>query len=523
MSGARRLLALLASCVGLGLAAAAAGAAPQRLTFDDLPVGVVPFEGSGPYAARGLTTPYAGCMTTGVYRESPAILARSSPQFLAVLDQDFCGGYLRMGLVSPLGPAAAVQFAIKGKLATDAPPTARVVAIDRLGAVVEIRDVPLGDWQLVTFVPPAGRPLAAIQITTAPWMGPVLLIDDVLVSTLPSQPAVTITSSPPATTELRTATIAFANNADTDRVLCSFDGAAAQPCSQSVSRSDLALGPHSLVVTAIDAFGTADPAPPTVRWTVVDPPLPPPSDPCVGEPDGDRDGVSDACDTVGLPAGTPTVPGERASVTVVSGEVFIKLPRGSASRAGATRAATEPDPGFVPLKGISVIPVGSTVDTRGGAVNVITATGASDKGAPKQATSKVASAIFQIRQNRALRKTKKRRRIRPSPTALILRNPEGAIQAARCADVKSHGTVRSLSATIPKGIVRVGGFASEVVAEQANTTLRVVDRCDGTFTEIGAGRAKVTVLARRRTVTVRRGQSYFVPGNLLRVEGRKGR
>lgn len=552
----------LAAAASAASATSASAAAPQRFSFDDIPTGEIARETTGPYAGRGFHIPHAGCMTTGVYAGSAAFPARTAPNFLAVSDQDLCGAYLTLGFTAPLGPAAVVQFALKGRLTAEAPATATIQAFDASNVLMETRTVNLGDWQTVTFRPP--RPILRLFLETGPFMGPAMLVDDVLVSTATPQPNTTVTAAPPATTTSRSATVSWTINADAARATCSLDGAAATPCSGSVSYANLSVAAHTLRVTAYDHYGVADASPSIVRWTVVNPPAPTTPTPttprpttptpttprpttpapttptplagttplpasCGTGPDSDRDGVPDVCDTVGLPAGTPPVPGERASVAVTSGEVFVKLPGATASRLLASdplaRRSAAPDPGYVPLKGVAVIPVGSSVDARSGTVNVNTATGASAKSAPQQATSRVSAAIFQIRQRRAQRRAagKPKKPIPPSPTELILRNPEGAIRAAQCNDQRSRSVVRSLSATVPKGIVRVSGFAAQAVAEKSGTTLRVVDRCDGTFTEVGAGKVKLLDVKRKRIRHLRGGQGYFIKGNLLQVEGRKGR
>ena len=133
-----------------------------------------------------------------------------------------------------------------------------------------------------------------------------------------------------------------------------------------------------------DRFGTPDPTPAVWTWTVdlspIPAPAPPPAadadadgvpdarDNCVSaanssQADGDGDGVGDACE-VGAPGNLAPVTGERVVATVLSGEVFIKLP--------ATRSLKQSAPisGFVPLKGQAALPIGTVVDTRKGRMSM---------------------------------------------------------------------------------------------------------------------------------------------------------
>ena len=86
--------------------------------------------------------------------------------------------------------------------------------------------------------------------------------------------------------------------------------------------------------------------------------------PCAtgGSGDADKDGIIDGCDTnngAERPKAFKTV-----NATVVSGEVFVKLPAGSSSsRAAAARKAPK---GFKRLLGAETIPVGATLDTAHG-------------------------------------------------------------------------------------------------------------------------------------------------------------
>ena len=96
--------------------------------------------------------------------------------------------------------------------------------------------------------------------------------------------------------------------------------------------------------------------------------------------DDDKDGVGDACDLL-PPGDVPPAPGQTAVVRAISGEVFVKLPGRSLKQNG----------GFIPLKGVASVPVGSTVDARKGELELKSAANgfaASDRRA-KQQTARI--------------------------------------------------------------------------------------------------------------------------------------
>jgi len=84
------------------------------------------------------------------------------------------------------------------------------------------------------------------------------------VDTVP--PAVTITSGPASPTNQTAASFTFSTESGAT-VTCSWDGAAAQPCTSGASSSGLADGNHVLSVQATDQAGNTS-APVTWNWTV---------------------------------------------------------------------------------------------------------------------------------------------------------------------------------------------------------------------------------------------------------------
>jgi hypothetical protein len=218
--------------------------------------------------------------------------------------------------------------------------------------------------------------------------------------------------------------------------------------------------------------------------------------------DQDADKVGDACEVLASGA-VPPVAGVNMIVTVLEGDVFIRLPGRAAARARRSRAGGELEPGFIPLKGRASVPVGSAIDTREGRVSVRSAAdfrSAADQRHQTQLGT-FAAGIFQIKQDRARRRRSSLRRPR---TDIRLVTAVGA--AAGCRSSGAKGVVRSLSAVL-KGRFRTISPASIVTVTSA--TLNTKDRCDGTITQVGRGKATVFDRRRKRTVTVRAGQAYF--------------
>ncbi len=92
------------------------------------------------------------------------------------------------------------------------------------------------------------------------------------------------------------------------------------------------------------------------------------------------------------------MPFKTVNATVVSGEVFVKLPAGSA---GTSQA--KPPKGFVKLEGAETIPVGATLDTKRGRVKVRSAADTKRK----TQTGQFFRGRFKIRQARIKRRSKK--------------------------------------------------------------------------------------------------------------------
>ena len=238
--------------------------------------------------------------------------------------------------------------------------------------------------------------------------------------------------------------------------------------------------------------------------------------------DADKDKVGDACDIL-PPGDRPVVVGTTARVAAVSGDVFIKLPPGTAAAARASRAAARisqndaPIEGFVPIKGVATVPIGSQIDARRGQIELQTAPTFSRAGARSRLQQgRFAAALFAIRQARA-RKAKQRAR-RPT-TDLKLLSPPGTERACAAASTfrPIKGVVRTLSA-VAKGSFRAIGGASTTTA--TNATWLVSDRCDGTLTEVGSGTATVRSSRTGREFKVHAGQGYLVRARLFAARQR---
>jgi hypothetical protein len=238
--------------------------------------------------------------------------------------------------------------------------------------------------------------------------------------------------------------------------------------------------------------------------------------------DGDRDKVGDACDIL-PPGDLPVVAGTTAQVTAISGEVFIKLPKGTkvparAAKVYARAAQQAPISGFVPIKGVATVPVGSEIDSRKGELELKTASKYGKKGQKTGLQQgRFAAGIFAIRQaaKRKARATKK------PTTDLVLRTPPGLARAcAANSGVRPlKGIVRTLSATA-KGSFRTIGGASTTTA--ADGTWIVQDTCNGTLTEVGRGKVTVHDAKLNKDFTLRSGQGYLARARLFAARTAKG-
>jgi hypothetical protein len=479
--------------------ASAQAPSATTLRFDDLPAGTTE------------TAVYPGVLEVENVNtcEQPAIIERFAQARSAdnVLRADCVGMLLRIAFRQPQAHVAL--------FAMPAGTSLNVTAL-RGVEVVEQRTVNgASQWHEVAFTAPA---IDAVQVGSS-TDGEIVRVDDLTFQPQPP-PDTEIVGGPTGTTTSRAASFTVRSTVPGSTFRCVIDGTTAD-CN-SLSFNSLGDGQHHLIAQATDPYGLTDPTPAERIWTVAPVAdadgdgVPDGSDNCpdaanATQADEDEDAVGDACEL--LPSGDlPAVAGVRATVSVVSGEVFVKLPRGSGAAAAQLRR------GFVPLKGIAAVPIGSTIDARKGQVSVTSSADFRRPSSRRHSTQRgrFAAAMFKIKQARKRRRGKPKR---PS-TDLALQTPAGSARA--CATRRTRppkGIVRTLSGTVTgpaKGLFRAVGAASVTTVRRG--TWITTDRCNGTLTEVGVGRASVLDRARGRTVVVRPGEAYLARARLFRAK-----
>ena len=395
------------------------------------------------------------------------------------------------------------------------------------GRVDEERLLPASDvWSPVVLTDPAATITRVVVDSTNGSLG----VDDVGFSTTP-QPDADITGGPAGTASSGDATFTFAGNQPDMTFTCSLDGVT-EACGSPKTYSGLGEGQHTFTVTGRDRWGAEDPSPPGRTWTVDavadrdGDGVPDAGDNCPdaanpGQGDADADAVGDACEV--LPSGnTPVEAGTFATARLLSGDVFVKLPPGAAGSAftGELRVPFQ-DSGFLPLKGVAAVPMGSTLDTRRGEVALTAAINGQPARSRRQLRreARFRAGIFAIRQARKARKAKRSKRI---PPRAELASPAGAEIPCRASGPPKGVRVRSLSMTA-KGVFRAVGGASTSTPAKGTSTFITTDRCDGTITEVGRG--SVAVIAKRsgKRRVVRAGRAYIVRARLFAArKGRRG-
>ncbi|WP_051324986.1 thrombospondin type 3 repeat-containing protein [Candidatus Solirubrobacter pratensis] len=471
----------------LALLAALAAAAPARAQLEPAPA-TITFENG--QTSAGVTTVSSDCMTT-------------------VTSGGHDGGaYLRAcnGSIVFQVPQAIVELWVRG------PEDITLTPCDGGTACQQPVTVPATTtW---TPVPLEANDASIMQVYFTGGD-----IDDVAFSPT-FQPDTAILSGPATSTPDTGATFSFASNVAATGYSCRLDDApSATPCPNPLTLTGLAPGAHRLNVRATDAYGATDRTPAQLTWTVVPPPdrdadgVPDASDNCPekansDQADADRDGVGNACEL--LPAGdAPPVAGVNAVVQLISGEVFVKLPAKTPLGLRGMRAPFQ-ETGFMPLKGIASLPVGSTVDARKGELAMSSAANGyapADRKA-RRTQSRIRAGIFAIKQAKLKKKAARSARI---STDIGLVTPPGAATACT-ASRSAKGVVRSLGVTA-KGVLRALGGAATATATSA--TFVTTDRCDGTLTQVGKGKVSVAVKRSKKAVTVRGGGAYFAKARLF--------
>jgi hypothetical protein len=392
---------------------------------------------------------------------------------------------------------------------------------------------------LATATVPVGAPFGGPAVLHAANIGYVtvqcgecfegMTIDDIAFSPVPS-PDTAIVSGPAALSRSGDASFTFLGNQSDTGFSCTVDGGVPFACRAPYAVSGLPSGAHTFSVAMRDAYGSLDSTPATYAWTVDLTPLPAPAPPAPpdadgdgvpdardncpsvanpGQADADGDGVGDACE-VGASGKEAPVSGQSVNLTVVSGDVYVKLPTTSSKYRSFKQTA--PITGFVPLKGVASVPIGSVVDARKGTVAIASALDGRKLGPITSA--RITTGIFKIRQLRAKNGSLKR-----NATDLLLESAPGA--EASCAHASTSGpikgrgrnTVRSLTTTVQKGLVRVVGGAGIVTGQGA--TWATADRCDGTRTDVGVGHVAVLNRETGKTIKIPAGRSYLVKAKLF--------
>jgi hypothetical protein len=362
------------------------------------------------------------------------------------------------------------------------------------------------DWTPVILQDPAGAP--TITGVELPSTRLPVDIDDLAIATSVGQPDTAVLDGPPASTGARSAAFALGANQPQVTFGCASDGASLAACPSHPTLAGVALGRHTLTAAARDRWGRQDATPATYGWTVIadidlDGVLDA-ADNCPrtanrSQADTDADGIGDACEL--LPSGNVVpVAGANVVATDVRGDVFVKLPPARAGR------SLLQDSGFVPLKGVAGLPVGSVVDARNGSLAIRAAANSRRATDPrlKAHQARLAAGVFRIRQAR-----NRRRPGRKIPTDFVLASGERAERVCVGGTRKRprKRVVRRLTVT-GKGVFRTVGGASVAVGRGA--TWITTDRCDGTLTEVGRGKVRVRDHRRKRTVLVRAGRGFFV-------------
>jgi hypothetical protein len=516
--------------LGLALLLAALAATPAWAAVN--PPTVLDFEDQRVGASVGISgnpgEVYAG-RTDVLLSDSDACASVAQPggNFGPRFLDDSC---VEMEFRFPRGPQAVVSFFTKVTPFGESPDQTRmeIRAFGTSGAPAGSRDIDVtaGAWQSAVLRSNDGTASIARVTVSTPVCCYGMDFDDVGFSPFP-QPHVEITGGPGEGDP----TFTFAGS-DPERMTftCRLDAGPPEPCTSPKSYPGLADGGHTFEVNGRDRWGESAQA--SQRFVISRPVVDRDfdgvldgSDNCPdnanpGQGDSDSDGVGDACEL--LPSGnSPVEAGKAAKVKLLSGEVFVKLPAGSSASA-FTSGLRVPfqSSGFLPLKGVAAVPMGSTLDTRRGEVSITAAVNGQRPTSRRQLRreARFRAGIFAIRQARKKRRAKRSKRI---PPRAELASPAGAEAPCRARGAAKGIAVRSLSTTA-KGVFRtVGGAATATPAKGRTSTFITTDRCDGTVTEVGRGRVAVIAKRSGKRRVVRAGRAYIVRARLFAA--RKGR
>jgi hypothetical protein len=182
----------------------------------------------------------------------------------------------------------------------------------------------------------------------------------------------------------------------------------------------------------------------------------------------------------------------------VSGKVKIKLPKGTSAgkaRALGLRGAAS---GFVPLNIAKQVPMGSTLDTSKGTVNLLASAGTSkNTGATKFQSGNFNGGQFRVTQTHK------------SPLTQLSMGG-GGFSSCKTRVPKGGSAARTHRRRLfgnAHGRFRTRGRNSSATVRGTKWTM--TDTCAGTLTVVKSGSVVVRDLAKRKTVRLKKGQRYM--------------
>jgi hypothetical protein len=274
------------------------------------------------------------------------------------------------------------------------------------------------------------------------------------IATDTAAPETSIVSGPPATTTNTQPSFTFSSSEPGSTFQCSLDGGAFAACTSPFVAPPLAVGSHTFSVRSTDPAGNTDGTPATQAFTV----------------------ATASSGTTQTPAAEPTpTAGKSVVVSETAGKVLVKV-KGSNK--------------FVALNADEGIPLGSTVDTTHGTVEL---TSQQKKGGAEQ-TAKFYDGIFLVTQTGST--------INLKLTQTLAKCSSGKASSAK----KKRPKKRRLWGD-GKGHFRTQGKHS--AATVVGTKWMVQDSCAGTLTKVARGIVSVRDFKKKKTIKVKAGKQYL--------------